>query len=197
MHTNITWLQQEPTGMFICLHWSACVCSHSKQNSLRYLPMHASLQLHTLVEDTDSNQGLPGVQRELWWLLVVWLSFSLVAEHCWLRSGILSLSHGKCSLILSFSLFLSAFWLFKLYYSTVESFGTVKHYKFIHVQGTVCSMPHIELQRKPMGNTLASWQWCLYCHYTQWNLYIDNGLSHCDVSDLWNLSSKKPDTTFL
>ena len=26
--------------MFICLHWSACVCSHSKQNSLQYLPMH-------------------------------------------------------------------------------------------------------------------------------------------------------------
>ena len=48
--------------MFICLDWSACVCSHSKQNSLQYLPMHASLQLHTLVEDTvlnvlDMNNG--------------------------------------------------------------------------------------------------------------------------------------------
>ena len=36
------------------------------------------------------------------------------------------------------SLFLSAFWLFKLYYSTVESFGTVKHYKFIHVHAGDC-----------------------------------------------------------
>ena len=36
------------------------------------------------------------------------------------------------------SLFLSAFWLFKLYYSTVESFGTVKHCKFIHVHAGDC-----------------------------------------------------------
>ena len=35
-----TVIQQKPTGMFICLDWSACVCSHSKQNSLQYLPMH-------------------------------------------------------------------------------------------------------------------------------------------------------------
>ena len=86
---------------------------------------------------------VPPAQRELWWLLVDWLSSSLVAEHYWLGSDILSLIHSKCSLIRS--LFLSVFCCCcfkKTVYSTVESFGTVKHYKFIHVQGTVCSMPH-------------------------------------------------------
>ena len=183
MHVFVLTQSKTLYGIYPCMHHCNCILWLKIQILTRGCPVcNWGIQFHEV----------PPVQRELWWLLVVWLSFSLVAEHCWLRSGILSLSHGKCSLILSFSLFLSAFWLFKLYYSTVESFGTVKHYKFIHVQGTVCSMPHIELQRKPMGNTLASWQWCLYCHYTQWNLYIDNGLSHCDVSDLWNLSSKKP-----
>ena len=33
--------------------------------------------------------------------------------------------------------------------------------------------------------------------YTPSETFIDNVLSHCDVSDLWNLSSKKLDNTFL
>ena len=139
---------------------------------------------------------VPPMQRELWWLLVVWLSFSLVAEHCCLRSGILSLSHGKCSLILSFLYFflpsgflncIIVLWRVLGLWSIASSYTCML--------GTVCSMPH--MAAKEAKGKYFSLMPMVFILYTPSETFIDNVLSHCDVSDLWNLSSKKLDNTFL
>ena len=82
------------------------------------------------------NWGIHAVPPvRLWWLVVVWLSYSLT-KHWWLKSeSVLSLLSGNCQGI-SLHLFLATT-LHSEFVLHWESFGTVIYYGFMHVLGTV------------------------------------------------------------